>query len=89
MPLLQLRNSSTEETTRLQFGRMQRVRCVDSALHPSLHKNVPRAALEDNRLYVFLALVDAKRDGPAWERDLAARELKKRLEARPHAGSKA
>jgi hypothetical protein len=46
-----------------------------------LHKNVPQAALEDARLYELLALVDALRDGRARERDLAGRELKKRLEA--------
>jgi hypothetical protein len=45
-----------------------------------LHKNVPRAALEDARLHELLALVDAIRDGRARERGLAARELKSRLE---------
>jgi len=50
-----------------------------------LHKNVPQAALEDARLYQLLALVDALRDGRARERELAGRELKKRLEAPPHA----
>jgi hypothetical protein len=45
-----------------------------------LHKNVPAAALEDNRLYELLALVDALRDGRARERALAARELTKRIE---------
>ena len=48
-----------------------------------LHKNVPRAALEDAQLYELLALVDAVRDGRARERQLAERELKKRLEAAP------
>ena len=48
-----------------------------------LHKNVPKAALQDPRLYELLALVDALRDGKARERDLAARELSKRLEALP------
>jgi hypothetical protein len=52
-----------------------------------LHKNVPQAALEDARLYELLALVDALRDGRARERDLAGRELKKRLEALPNAAS--
>jgi hypothetical protein len=53
-----------------------------------LHKNVPQAALEDSRLYELLALVDALRGGRARERDLAGRELKKRLEAPPDAASK-
>src|SRR6266702_3988914 len=44
-----------------------------------LHKNVPQAALEDPKLYELLVLVDALRDGRARERDLAGRELKKRL----------
>jgi hypothetical protein len=52
-----------------------------------LHKNVPQATLEDTRLYELLALVDGLRDGRARERDLAGRELKKRLEATAHAGS--
>ena len=46
-----------------------------------LHKNVPAAALEDNKLYELLALVDALRDGRARERALAARELTERIEA--------
>ena len=53
-----------------------------------LHKNVPRAALEDVRLYELLALVDAVRDGRARERDLAGRELKKRLGGACNASSK-
>lgn len=53
-----------------------------------LHKNVPLAALEDPGLYELLALVDALRDGRARERELAGRELKKRLEARSNAPSK-
>lgn len=40
-----------------------------------LHKNVPQAALDDERLYELLALVDALRDGRARERELASREL--------------
>jgi hypothetical protein len=48
-----------------------------------LHKNVPRATLQDARLYELLALVDAVRDGRAREHQLAERELKKRLEALP------
>ncbi len=49
-----------------------------------LHKNVPQAALEDSEFYELLALVDALRDGRARERELAGRELKKRLEASAH-----
>lgn len=45
-----------------------------------LHKNVPKAALEDKKLYELLALVDALRDGRARERNLAGRELAQRLE---------
>jgi hypothetical protein len=45
-----------------------------------LHKNVPEAALEDERLYELLALVDALRAGRSRERGLAARELTRRLE---------
>lgn len=45
-----------------------------------LHKNVPRAALADPRLYELLVLVDALRDGRARERELAVKELRKRLE---------
>jgi hypothetical protein len=39
------------------------------------------AALRDDKLYELLALVDAIRDGRAREREIAARELKKRLGA--------
>jgi hypothetical protein len=45
-----------------------------------LHKNVPRAALADPQLYELLVLVDALRDGKARERELAVKELRKRLE---------
>ncbi len=44
-----------------------------------LHKNVPVAALEDRKLYELLALVDALRDGRARERNLAGRQLARRL----------
>lgn len=44
-----------------------------------LHKNVPKAALADPQLYELLVLVDALRDGKARERDLAVKELSKRL----------
>lgn len=52
-----------------------------------LHKNAPRAALADARLYELLALADALRDGRMRERELAGRELKRRLEAASGAGS--
>ena len=45
-----------------------------------LHKNVPKAALADPRLYELLVLVDALRDGKAREREIAVKELTKRLE---------
>jgi hypothetical protein len=45
-----------------------------------LHKNVPKAALADERLYELLALVDALRNGRARERQLASQELTRRLE---------
>jgi hypothetical protein len=48
------------------------------ALEP-LYKSAPMAALRDPVLYEFLALVDAIRDGRARERNLAERDLVKRL----------
>jgi hypothetical protein len=44
-----------------------------------LYKRVPEAALKDQHLYEMLALLDAIRGGAARERDLAQRELSKRL----------
>jgi hypothetical protein len=44
-----------------------------------LYKSVPKAALKDGKLFELLALVDAIRDGRAREREIAVRELKKRL----------
>jgi hypothetical protein len=52
-----------------------------------LHKNVPRAALQDAKLYELLALTDAVRDGRVRERTIAGRILKETLEA-GHASSK-
>jgi len=45
-----------------------------------LYKSVPVAAKNDAKLYQLLALVDAVRGGRARERDIAKKELKKRLE---------
>ncbi len=44
-----------------------------------LYKTVPQAAQNDPDLYELLALVDAIRDGRARERDLAIKELSKRI----------
>lgn len=44
-----------------------------------LFRSVPKAAANDGNLYELLALVDAIRDGRARERELAVRELTKRL----------
>ena len=44
-----------------------------------LYRSVPKAATGDNALYELLALVDAIRDGRARERELAVKELTKRL----------
>ena len=44
-----------------------------------LFRTVPKAAAHDNDLYELLALVDAIRDGRARERELAVKELTKRL----------
>ena len=44
-----------------------------------LYKTVPKAALQDNRLYELLAIVDAIRDGKAREREIAIKELRARL----------
>lgn len=51
------------------------------ALEP-LHPAAPDAAQRDERLWELLALVDAIRIGNARERNLAVRELKKRLNGR-------
>lgn len=48
------------------------------ALKP-LYKSVPKAAMQDPILYELLALVDAIRDGRARERNIAERELEKRI----------
>lgn len=44
-----------------------------------LYKSVPKAVVKDHVLYELLALVDAIRDGRARERDLAVKELTKRV----------
>jgi hypothetical protein len=46
-----------------------------------LYKSVPNAARKDQKLYEFLALVDAIRDGRPRERELAIREIRDRLTA--------
>jgi hypothetical protein len=48
------------------------------ALEP-LYRSVPSAARADAQLYEWLALVDAVRSGRARERELAAKELRRRL----------
>lgn len=45
-----------------------------------LYKAAPKAAMNDSKLYDLLALVDAIRGGRAWERDMAKKELRKRME---------
>lgn len=45
-----------------------------------LYPSVPEAALKDEKLHEILALVDALRVGRAREKELALKELKKRLE---------
>ena len=47
-----------------------------------LYRTVPFAALRDARLYEFLAIADALRDGRARERKLAERELGRRLKSK-------
>lgn len=44
-----------------------------------LYRSVPKAVLKDNKLYELLAIVDAIRDGRAREKEIAVKELKKRL----------
>ena len=44
-----------------------------------LHPNVPKACLEDAKLYELLALIDALRLGKARERNLAIEELERRI----------
>ena len=44
-----------------------------------LYRSAPKAAKNDPKLYELLALVDAIRGGRARERDIAKKELKKRL----------
>jgi hypothetical protein len=50
------------------------------ALEP-LYPSVSKAVKKDQRLYEFLTLVDALRDGRARERQIAEKELSKRLMA--------
>jgi len=53
------------------------------ALEP-LFRSVPYAARRDRQLYELLALIDALREGRARERNVAANELGRRLEAFAH-----
>ncbi len=46
-----------------------------------LYRTVPEAARKDRALYELLVLTDALRDGGAREREVAARELRARLQA--------
>ncbi len=46
-----------------------------------LYKSVPIATKNDSKLYELLALVDAIRGGQTREREMAKKELKKRLAA--------
>lgn len=48
-----------------------------------LYPSVPAAAARDAKLYELLALVDAIRDGRVRERNLAAKEIEKRLASAP------
>ncbi len=48
------------------------------AIEP-LHRNVPKACLEDAKLHELLALADALRVGRARERNIAVKELEKRF----------
>jgi len=45
-----------------------------------LYKSAPKAAREDCQLYELLVLIDAIRGGRAREREMAIKELKKRLQ---------
>ena len=45
-----------------------------------LYSSVPKAARNDDKLYELLALVDVLRSGRAREKDIAKKELKRRLE---------
>jgi hypothetical protein len=45
-----------------------------------LYKSVPRAARNDAELYELLALIDAIRGGRARERDIAKKEITKRMQ---------
>ena len=46
---------------------------------PPLYETAPDAALQDPKLYEFLALIDALRAGRARERNIAAQEIENRL----------
>ena len=44
-----------------------------------LYSSVPQAALEDEKFYALLALADALRVGRTREKNMAIKELKKRI----------
>jgi len=46
-----------------------------------IYKNVPQAALKDEKLYELLSLLDAIREGRAREREIAIRELTARIDS--------
>lgn len=46
-----------------------------------LYKSAPQVSRRDQKLYELLALVDAIRDGRAREREMAVRELARRIDA--------
>jgi hypothetical protein len=46
-----------------------------------LHRTVTKVALADPKLYELLALVDAIREGRVRERELAVKELTRRIDA--------
>ena len=56
------------------------VKIIGIAFSP-LYRNVPAAALRDPKLYGFLTLVDAIREGRAREREIAIQELTSRIDS--------
>ncbi len=54
---------------------------AQGAAFSPLYKNVPYAAVRDSKLYEFLVLLDAIREGRARETDIAIRELTARIDS--------